>query len=95
MNGLDDEGTQKLLAPTEELFTIKEGLVQLFPGITFSETIHRKIALKMSQIISGLSGNPMVKKEIPNKLGYTMVVNGYYGNQLYLMKLVTQTIAGV
>jgi hypothetical protein len=63
----------------------------LFPGTSFSSTIHRQVALKCGQIISGLTGDKMPKKVTANGKGYDMEVNSYTSAQLPLIKLVLQT----
>jgi hypothetical protein len=94
MQELTDEAAAKLLAPAEETFTIKEAVNVLFPGTTFSTTMLKKLALKVSQIISGLSDRPNLKKSTPNGKGYSMQVNAYTKEQLPLIKLCLQSIMG-
>jgi hypothetical protein len=95
LKNISDQETQNLIAPAkdekENTYTIKEALAVLFPGTSFSSTIHRQVALKCGQIISGLTGDKMPKKVTANGKGYDMEVNSYTSAQLPLIKLVLQT----
>jgi hypothetical protein len=96
LKNLNEQEKQNLLAPAEdakeEAYTLKEALVILFPGTSFSDTIHRKVALKCGQIVSGLTGDKMPKKVTANGQGYDMKVNSYTPAQLPLIKIILQTI---
>lgn len=81
---------QEPVEPTEELFTIKEALAKLYPGCIFSQTVIRKMALK----VTALSDKPNSKKLTPNGKGFNMTVNAYTKAQLPLIKLCLQTIMG-
>jgi DNA integrity scanning protein DisA with diadenylate cyclase activity len=92
MKELDAESKRQLLASCETHYTIKEALAELFPGTTMSKTIHRMIALKVGQIINGLTGEAVPKKNTPNGRGFSMKVNSYTSAQLPLIKLCAQSI---
>jgi len=91
---LSDAEKQKLLESSKDLFTIKEAMANLHPGCTFSQTIVRKLALKVGQTITALSDKPNTKKLTPNGKGFNMKVNAYTKAQLPLIKLCLQTIMG-
>jgi hypothetical protein len=92
MKELDAESKRQLLASCETHYTIKEALTELFPGTTMSKTVHRMIALKVGQIINGLTGEAVPKKNTPNGRGFSMKVNSYTSAQLPLIKLCAQSI---
>jgi hypothetical protein len=94
MEELSENEKQKLLEPAEELLTIKEAMASLHPGCVFSQTLHKKLALKVGQTITALSDKPNVKKLTPNGKGFNMAVNGYTKAQLPLIKLCLQSIMG-
>jgi hypothetical protein len=95
LKNLNEQEKQNLLAPaedTEVAYTIKEALELLFPGTYFSTTIHKKVALKCGQIISGLTGEKIPKKDTINGRGFNMKVNSYTDCQLPLIKIILQTV---
>lgn len=94
MNELSEVEKQRLLEPSEELFTIKEAMSHLHPGCVFSQTIVKKLALKVGQTITALSDRPNAKKSTLNGRGFNMSVNAYTKAQLPLIKLCLQTIMG-
>lgn len=91
---LTETEKQKLLEQSEQLFTIKEAMINLHPGCTFSQTMVKKLALKVGQTIAALSDKPHVKKLTPNGKGFNMSVNAYSKAQLPLIKLCLQSIMG-
>lgn len=92
MKELDAESKRQLLSPCDLNYTIKEALLELFPDTIMSATLHRKIALKVGQIIGGLTGEAVPKKDTPNGRGFAMKVNSYTPAQLPLIKLCAQSI---
>lgn len=92
MNELSEEAKQKVLAPAEELFTIKEAVSIEFPGSTFSSTVYKKLALKVGQTITALTDAPHKKKMAKNRKGYDQPVNAYTRAQLPLVKLCLMSI---
>jgi hypothetical protein len=92
MNELDDAEKKKILAASEDRFTIKEAVAQFYPGTTYSETILRKLSLKVGQTIAALSDKPVPKKDTPNARGFSMKVNSYTAEQLPLVRLCLQSI---
>jgi transcriptional regulator with XRE-family HTH domain len=94
LRNLNEKEKENLLAPAKDdnTYTIKEALDLLFPGTSFSTTIHKKVALKCGQIIGGLTGEKLPKKETKNGYGYNMSVNSYTTAQLPLIELILKTI---
>lgn len=94
MSELDEEGKLKLLAPSEETYTIKEAVDLIFPGSTFPAKIYKQVALKVGQTISGLEGGLPLKKNTPNGKGYNQSVRAYTPAQLPLIKLSVMVAMG-
>lgn len=92
MNELSEMEKEKILAPSETRYTIKEALAELYPGVTFTPTHHKKLALKVGQTIAGLSDSKIQKKETPNGKGYMQLVNSYSIEQLPLIRLCMNSI---
>lgn len=87
MKELDQESKDKLLAPSEELLSIKEAMVELKPHLAYSPVIARGLALKVGQTIAALTGEPVPKTTAKSTRGDNMLVNGYSRAQLPLIKL--------
>jgi hypothetical protein len=87
MNALSDEAAAKILEPAEELYTVKEALDKMFPGLILDKTSMKKLALKVGQTITALSDRPNLKKKTKNSRGYDMSVNAYSEVQLPLIRL--------
>ena len=87
MNALSDEAAAKILEPAEELYTVKEALDKMFPGLILDKTSMKKLALKVGQTITALSDRPNLKKKTLNGKGYFMEVNAYSEVQLPLIRL--------
>lgn len=87
MHELTEETKQKVLAPSEEMFTMKEAIATLFPGTVVSPNHYKKLALKVSQTINSLSGQSTPTKLTPNSKGYSMAVKCYTREQFPLIKL--------
>jgi hypothetical protein len=92
MNELTEEAKAKVLAPAEELFTIKEAVAIEFQGSTFSNTVYKKLALKVGQTITALTDAPHKRKLTKNGKGYDQEVNAYTRAQLPLIKLCMMSI---
>jgi hypothetical protein len=92
MNELSEEAKAKVLAPSEELFTIKEAVSIEYPGSTFSNTVYKKLALKVGQTIAALTDAPHKRKLTKNGKGYDQEVNAYTRAQLPLIKLCLMSI---
>jgi hypothetical protein len=92
MNELTEEAKAKVLAPAEELFTIKEAVAIEFVGTVFSNTVYKKLALKVGQTIAALTDAPHKRKLTKNGKGYDQEVNAYTRAQLPLIKLCMMSI---
>jgi hypothetical protein len=92
MSELSEGEKEKVLAPAEETYTIKEAIEAFHPGTIYSSTVLKKLALKVGQTIAALSDKPALKKQTPNGKGYNMSVNAYTKDQLPLVRLCLQSI---
>jgi hypothetical protein len=87
MDSLSDEAAAKILEPAQQLYTVKEAIDKMFPGLILDKTSMKKLALKVGQTINALSDRPNLKKKTKNSRGYDMEVNGYSEVQLPLIRL--------
>jgi hypothetical protein len=90
LDELTEEKTAKILEPTKELFTMRESLDKIYPGMTFSQKQYRQIALKVSQTLESLTEK--TTPVIVDNSNYRRV-KGYSNEQFCLIKtLVPQII---
>jgi hypothetical protein len=89
LDELTEETTTKLLEPTKELFTMREALEKIYPGMVFTQKQYRQITLKVSQTLESLTDKPT--PVIVDMKNYRRV-KGYSPQQFCLIKTVIPQI---